>query len=147
MDHNIEVNLKQEKDYRFAIDFGEGRPLVHGDESPPLGGGTGPTPVQLLAAAVGNCLSDSLNFALAKFKQDAQGIATRVTASVGRNAEGRMRVTQMEVAVTLGAPASSIQHLDRTLAQFEGFCTVAQSVGQGIPIEVSVYDGAGTKIK
>ena len=147
MDHNIEVNLKQEKDYRFAIDFGEGRPLVHGDESPPLGGGTGPTPVQLLAAAVGNCLSDSLNFALAKFKQDAQGIATRVTASVGRNAEGRMRVTQMEVAVTLGAPASSIQHLDRTLAQFEGFCTVAQSVGQGIPIQVSVYDGAGTKIK
>jgi hypothetical protein len=58
-----------------------------------------------------------------------------------------MRVTQMEVAVTLGAPASSIQHLDRTLAQFEGFCTVAQSVGQGIPIEVSVHDGAGTKIK
>jgi uncharacterized OsmC-like protein len=147
MDQSIEVNLKQEKDYRFAIDFGAGRPLLYGDESPPLGGGSGPTPVQLLAAAVGNCLSDSLNFALAKFKQDPQGITTKVSASVGRNAEGRMRVTQMQVSVTLGALATSIEHLDRTLAQFEGFCTVAQSVGQGIPIEVSVYDGAGTKIK
>lgn len=147
MSHDIEINLRQEKDYRFAIDFGAGKPLLYGDEPPPLGGGSGPTPVQLLAAAVGNCLSDSLYFALSRFKQDPQGIATRVAASVGRNAEGRMRVTQMQVTVTLGAMAASIEHLDRALAQFESFCTVAQSVGQGIPIEVGVYDGAGTKMK
>jgi uncharacterized OsmC-like protein len=48
------VVLTQERDFRFAIDFGGGVPLIHGDEAPPLGGGTGPTPVQLLAAAVGN---------------------------------------------------------------------------------------------
>lgn len=143
----MEVNLRQEKDYRFAIDFGRGLAPLYGDENPPLGSGSGPTPVQLLAAAVGNCLSDSLNFALAKFKQDPQGINTKVVTSVGRNAEGRMRVTRMEVTVTLGAPAASIEHLDRTLAQFEGFCTVAQSVGQGIPIEVNVFDGTGAKIK
>jgi uncharacterized OsmC-like protein len=58
-----------------------------------------------------------------------------------------MRVTQMQVTVTLGALAASIEHLDRALAQFESFCTVAQSVGQGIPIEVAVHDGAGTKVK
>lgn len=32
-------------------------------------------------------------------------------------------------------------------ARFEGFRTVAQSVGQGIAIEVSVFDGADVKIK
>lgn len=141
------VVLKQEKDFRFAIDFGGGMPVLHGDEAPPLGGGTGPTPVQLLAAAAGNCLSDSLHFALKKFKQDAQGITTSVLPSVGRNTEGRLRVLKMQVEVRLGAPAAAIEHLDRVLAQFEGFCTVAQSVGQGIPIEVAVFDGAGVKVK
>jgi uncharacterized OsmC-like protein len=147
MSQGIEVVLKQEQDFRFAIDFGGGLPVLHGDEAPPLGGGTGPTPVQLLAAAVGNCLSDSLFFALKKFKQDAQGITTKVSAVVGRNAEGRMRVTQMQVEVRLGAAAATIDNLERVLGQFESFCTVAQSVGQGVPIEVSVFDGAGVKVK
>lgn len=141
------VVLKQERDFRFAIDFGGGLPVLQGDEAPPLGGGTGPTPVQLLAAAVGNCLSDSLFFALRKFKQDAQGITTQAAYTVGRNAEGRLRVTQIQVEVRLGANAASIDHLDSVLAQFEGFCTVAQSVAKGIPIAVSVFDGAGVKVK
>jgi len=47
--------------------------------------------VQLLAAAVGNCLSDSFFFALKKFKPDAKSIAARVSATVGRNAKGRIR--------------------------------------------------------
>jgi uncharacterized OsmC-like protein len=147
MNNEITVVLKQEKDFRFAIEFGGEIPLLHGDEVPPLGGGTGPSPVQLLAAAVGNCLSDSLHFALKKFKQDAQGITTRVTPTVGRNAEGRLRVTNLQVDVRLGAPAAAIEHLDRVLGQFESFCTVVQSVGQGIPIAVSVFDGTGVKLK
>ena len=147
MTHTIEIGLRQEKDYRFAIDFGAGVPVLYADEAPPVGGGRGPSPEQLLAAAVGNCMADSLYFALRKFKQDPLGITAVVKASVGRNADGRLRVQLIEVAATLGALAASIEHLDRALAQFEDFCTVAQSVGQGIPIAVSVYDGTGVKIK
>lgn len=142
-----EVVLTQEKDFRFAISFGPDLPVLYGDEGPPLGGGTGPSPEQLLAAAVGNCLSDSLFFALKKFKQDPQGITTRVHSTVGRNAEGRLRILGMDIKVNLGAPAASIENLERVLGQFESFCTVAQSVGQGIPLEVSVFDGAGVKVK
>ena len=142
-----EVVLTQEKDFRFAISFGPDLPVLYGDEGPPLGGGTGPSPEQLLAAAVGNCLSDSLFFALKKFKQDPQGITTRVHSTVGRNAEGRLRILGMTVKVSLGALAASIENLERVLGQFESFCTVAQSVGQGIPLEVSVFDGAGVKVK
>jgi hypothetical protein len=58
-----------------------------------------------------------------------------------------MRVIQIRVEARLGAPAATIEHLERILSQFEGFCTVAQSVGQGIPIEVAVFDGAGVKVK
>ncbi len=147
MSHTIEINLKQERDYQFVIDFGGGIAPLHTDEAPPLGGGTGPTPVHLLAAAAGNCLSDSLYFALRKFKQDPQGISTRVQATIDRNAEGRLRVTRLQVEVRLGAPAASIQNLARALEQFESFCTVAQSIGQGIALDVTVFDGAGVKVK
>jgi uncharacterized OsmC-like protein len=147
MSQDAEVVLRQERDFRFAIEFGADIPLLHGDEAPPLGGGTGPTPLQLLAAAVGNCLSDSLHFALQKFRQDPRGITTRVTATVGRNPEGRLRVQRMQVAVQLGARAAELEHLERVLGQFERFCTVAQSVGASLPIEVTVVDSAGTKLK
>jgi len=147
MNKELEVTLTQEQDFRFTIDFGGGIPLLHGDEAPPLGGGTGPTPVQLLAAAAGNCLCDSLHFALKKFKQDAQGISAKVAATTGRNAEGRLRVTGIQAELRFGAPAAAIEHLDRVLGQFESFCTVAQSIGQSIPMTVLVYDGAGVKVR
>jgi uncharacterized OsmC-like protein len=147
MSHAVEVRLVQQEAFRFDIDFGAGKPHLIGDEGPPIGQGVGPSPVELLAAAVGNCLSDSLHFALAKFKQEHGGISTMVNAEIGRNPEGHLRVTAMQVRVSLKARADTMSHLDRVLSQFEGFCTVAQSVGQGLPIEVQVFDGSGARLK
>ena len=141
------VRLTQERDCRFRIEFGAGIPATVGDEPPPLGAGTGPTPVQLLAAAVGNCLSDSLLFALRKFKQGPEPIRCEVEANVGRNAENRLRVLGMHAKLTLGVPAAQLDHLDRVLATFESYCTVTQSVGQGIAISVEVYDAGGGRVK
>ena len=140
------VELEQQEDFHFAIRFGGSIPTLDADESPPLGKGAGPTPVQLLAAAVGNCLSDSLLFALRKFKQAPEPIRTSVDTTVGRNAENRLRVQRIAVRLTLGAPASALEHLDRALAQFEAFCTVAQSVRQGIEVDVAVYDSTGARL-
>jgi len=139
----VTVQLHQQQDYQFRIAFGGDVPDVLGDEPAPLGQGQGPSPVQLLAAAVGNCLSDSLLFALRKFKQAPEPIACEVHAEVGRNAEGRVRVLGMQAALTLGVPAASLEHLDRVLATFEGYCTVTQSVRQGIPVQVTVRDALG----
>lgn len=141
------VVLRQQQDFQFAIDFGTGQPPLIGDEHPPLGQGQGPTPVQLLAAAVGNCLSDSLLFALRKFKQAPEPIRCEVAAEIGRNAENRLRVLGLDVVLTLGVPAAGLQHLDRVLEQFEGFCTVGASVAQGIPLHVSVFDASGQQLK
>jgi uncharacterized OsmC-like protein len=122
-------------------------PILVGDEPAPLGTGLGPSPVQLLCAAVGNCLGDSLLFAFRKFKQRPDPIHCTVSAVVGRNAHGRMRILHINAKLQLGTHASDIEHAERVLAQFEEFCTVTQSVGQGIPIHTRVVDAAGTVLK
>lgn len=143
----VQVSLVQQHDYRFDIHFGGDIPVLAGDEPAPLGTGLGPSPVQLLSAAVGNCLSDSLLFALRKFKQAPEPIRCDMTSQVGRNPEGRLRVLAMTAQLTLGVPAASLQHLDRVLGQFEAFCTVTQSVGQGIPITIEISDSTGQRLK
>ena len=143
----VRVEMAQQQDYRFSVSFGGAVPVLTADEPPPLGGGSGPSPVQLLAAAVGNCLADSLLFALRKFKQAPEPIHCSVEANVGRNAQGRLRVLSIRAVLTLGVPAAALQHLDRVLDQFEAFCTVSQSVAQGIAVSVEVHDAAGLRLK
>ena len=144
---SVHVQLQQRQDYQFDIHFGGTVPVLMGDEPVPMGAGLGPSPVQLLAAAVGNCLSDSLLFALRKFKQAPEPIHTDIYAEVGRNPEGRLRVLSMRAVLTLGVPAAALANLQRVLDQFEAFCTVTQSVGQGIPIAVEVYDSLQVRLK
>jgi uncharacterized OsmC-like protein len=141
------VRLDQVRDYQFDIAFGPGVPVLRGDEPAPLGQGSGPSPVQLLAAAVGNCLSDSLLFALRKYRQAPEPLHSEVTAEVGRNAQGRLRVLRLTAQLRLGVPADQLDHLPRVLDSFEAFCTVTQSVAPGIPVEVQVYDAHGERLK
>lgn len=143
----IHVSLRQAQDYQFHKQFDAHLPVLVSDEPAPLDTGQGPSPVQMLCAAVGNCLSDSLLFALRKFKQSPEPIQCDVEAEVGRNAEGRMRVLNMRAQLRLGVPAGQLEHLDRVLDQFEAYCTVTQSVGQGIPIAVEVWDATQQRLK
>lgn len=141
------VVLRQHSGYRFEVRFGAGMAPLLVDEPPPLGGGTGPSPMQLLAAAVGNCLSDSLYFALRKFKQSPEPIESMAQAVVGRNEHGRLRVQRIHVRLALGVPAASVEHLDRVLERFEDYCTVTASVRQSIAVEVEVFDSDGKRLK
>jgi uncharacterized OsmC-like protein len=141
------VRLAQRQDYQFDVQFGPGVPMLLADEPAPLGQGLGPSPVQLLAAAVGNCLSDSLLFALRKFKQKPEPLQCEVSAEVGRNAEGRVRVLGLQATLTLGVPGEALEHLERVLGTFESYCTVTQSIAQGIPVRVQVIDAQGAVLK
>lgn len=142
----VSVSLQQQADYRFEIRFGSDLPVLIADEPAPLGKGEGPSPAQLLCASVGNCLSDSLLFALRKFKQAPEPLGCEVQAEVGRNPEGRLRILGIHATIRLGVAASTLQHLDRALAQFEAFCTVTQSVRQAIPVRVTVVDTDGATL-
>ncbi|PZO11668.1 MAG: peroxiredoxin [Burkholderiales bacterium] len=143
----VSVSLRQQADYRFDIRFGDNIPSLIADEPAPLGKGEGPSPAQLLAASVGNCVSDSLLFALRKFKQAPEPLRCEVTAEVGRNPEGRLRILGIHATITLGVAASALEHLDRALAQFEEFCTVTQSVRQAVPVRVTVIDATGQTLR
>ena len=141
------VRLTQQRQYQFEVLFGDAVAPLQTDLPLPLGGGQGPSPEQLLAAAVGNCLAASLLFSLHKYKQDPAPIGVVVSTEIGRNADKRLRVQAIDVALTLGCPAATLQHLDRVLAQFEDFCTVTQSVRNGIDIRVQVFDSDGVNVK
>lgn len=143
----VNVSLKQKQNYQFEVTFGGQVPPLLADEPAPMGAGLGPSPVQLLAAAVGNCLVDSLLFALRKFKQNSDPLRCDVEAQVGRNSEGRLRVLQIRAGLTLGVPAASLENLERILEQFESFCTVTQSVGQGIEVVIEVFDCNQLRLK
>jgi len=132
------ITLVQQADYRMAITWDPAREPLVADEPPPLGRSEGPSPSQLLLAAVANCMTDSLLFALRKFKLEAEPLSAQASAEVGRNPEGRQRVLRIDVRLALSAVPDDAAKLARALAQFEQFCTVGQSVAQGIPTRVSV---------
>jgi len=52
--NTVSVNITQQSNYQFLVDFGTGIPPVQADEPAPLGAGEGPSPSQLLLAAVSN---------------------------------------------------------------------------------------------
>ena len=144
MDETNHVTLVLHDAYRFAVDFGlpDAAALLT-DVKPPLGTGAGPDSEQLLVAAVANCLSSSLLFSLRKFRNEAVPMRTTADATLSRNAQGRLRVAGIEVAIRLGVAAATLRQLDRALAQFEDFCVVTQSVRAAIPVEVRVFDHSG----
>lgn len=147
MSESVSVTITRQDRYKFLIDFGPGIAATVADEPPPIGEGTGPSPQQLLAAAVANCLSASLLFAVGKFREDPGRLTATATCDIGRNENNRLRVTAIKVAITLGVAPDTLPHLDRALAQFEDFCTVSQSVRAGIPFTVTVLSPDGQVVK
>jgi organic hydroperoxide reductase OsmC/OhrA len=143
----IDITLEQTGDYEFRIRF-EGSAVddLITDEPPPLGADNGPNPSRLLLAAVANCLSASLLFALRKFKNQPGALRTTATAHTERDAEGRWRIPRADVVLHLAEPAAQYQNLERILAQFENFCVVTQSVRAGINVAVRVCDAKGVTL-
>ena len=143
-DDSIRLLLEQEGPYAFKVSF-EGTALeaLHTDEASPLGSGTGPGPSDLLLAAVANCLSASLLFALRKFKNAPGPIRAEITGRRERNASGRWRIPRADVVITLSDKAADLGNFERVMAQFEEFCIVTQSVREGIAVDVTVIDADG----
>lgn len=141
------LTLTQESDYAFRVEFDDTAiPALHTDEPAPLGGDRGPNPSRLMVAAVANCLSASLLFALRKFRNAPGTIVTRATARLERNKNKRWRIAAIEVDLQLADAAGSLQHAERALAQFEEFCIVTESVRSGVPVMVRVRDGQGVTV-
>ncbi len=144
-ENEFSARLRLIDNYLFEIDFGDAGTIM-GDEPEPLGAAEGPSPNQLLAASVANCLAASLMFAIRKFKGDPGEVTASVNGRLER-VEGRLRIEHIDVSLNIDNTEQDLPKLDRVLAQFEDFCVVTQSVKSGIPIAVEIRDSSNKLLK
>jgi organic hydroperoxide reductase OsmC/OhrA len=139
MSEQVGVSMSQWQNFQFLIDFNQdGVTDLLTDEEPPLGQGKGPDPTALLAAAVGNCLSSSLLFCLRKARIQTSGLNCVVEAETTRNEKGRLRVGQLRVRIEPALSAADADRISQCSQLFEDFCTVTNSVRNGIDVRVEV---------
>jgi len=125
--------------YKFRADFSVlGVPSLVVDELVPIGVGAGPSPSLLLSVAVGHCLSSSLLFCLQKARIKVIDLKTTIEANKAKSPEGRLRVASIEVKIQLSVNEEDKTRVHRCLEIFENYCTVTQSVIQGIKVNVNI---------
>jgi organic hydroperoxide reductase OsmC/OhrA len=143
-DKVIRVSLEQQGNYSFLVHF-DGAQIddLLTDEPEPLGNGAGPNPARMLLAALANCLSATLLFALRKFHNQPGRLRAEAMARMERDPAGHWRIPKAWVELHLAEGADQHQQLARILEQFENFCIVTQSVREGIEVVVTVKDAQG----
>ena len=108
------------------------------DEAKPEGTGAGLNPPRLLSIAVGHCLSSSLVYCLKKARIPIIRLETIVKTNLFRNKKGRRRVRSIGIQIDLQVNEEDNKRLPRCLNLFEDYCTVTQSIRNGILVNVNV---------
>jgi uncharacterized OsmC-like protein len=117
------IEIDQVKDYEYRVRF----------DNPEHPGAT-----QLLAAAIGQCLSASLLMCVRKSRVETGLMRTRVKMQIDRSDRGRLRVKNVDVEIDPAITEADQQKAHRCVGLFEHYCTVSQSIREGFPINVSV---------
>jgi organic hydroperoxide reductase OsmC/OhrA len=137
--HPHPVNLRLVAKYRVMADFPEvsGTPSLLFDEGPPVGDGQGPNAAMVLGAAIGDCLTATLVNCLSRAHVKVDALTATVVTRVARNQAGRYRISGIEVELSPTVPRGERAGLERCQAVFQDYCTVTESVREGIPVTVS----------
>jgi organic hydroperoxide reductase OsmC/OhrA len=133
------VSLKLLDGFAFRVQFNDDRvTALTTDHDGEAGDTLGPSPSRLLAAAVANCLASSLLHCLLKARVPVEGLEASAVTTLGRNASGRLRIERIVVLLDPRIPQEHAHRLSRCADLFEDFCTVTESVRQGIDIRVNI---------
>jgi uncharacterized OsmC-like protein len=137
--HHVTVRLC--RGYQFVAEFNDipDAQSILLDEPPPLGEGRAPNAVDLLSAAIGNCLAASLTFCLRRARIEVQSISASVTTNVSKDEHGRLRISGIDVELDPVVDSKDVP-LVGCPDLFEEFCTVTASIKRGIPVQVSLKD-------
>jgi len=111
------------------------------DEPAPLSGDEAPNATRILAAAIGNCLAASLMFCMQKKGQKLEHASADVEMQIVRNEQKRLRVGKVKVTLKPDVAADN-EALVACRDRFEDFCTVTQSIRDGIDVDL-VIEPAG----
>ncbi len=135
------VKLQLEKDMIFKCDMGDLKveecyiDETNADQVEMWG----PNPTMLLASAVLGCLSASFVFCLKKKNLILDDLKAEAELIGGRNEKGFLRVKEINVKLNPKTDNEEVRKRMQTcLKIFEQFCTVTQSVRNGIKVNVDV---------
>lgn len=138
-ERSVETKLKLIEGYKFDVNFDvDYLPNLVADEAKPIGEGSGPNAPRLLAAAVGQCMSSSLIYCLKKARIPINNIETTVKTNLFKNEKGRTRIKSIDIQILLEINEEHKSRLNRCLTIFEDYCTVTQSIRNGIQVNVKV---------
>ncbi len=139
MSESAVTTLKLLQGYRFKAEFDvAGIPSIVVDELMPIGENAGPNPTRLLSVAVGHCLSSSLLYCLQKARVKVNDLQTTVRANMEKNEQGYLRIKSIDAKIQIDVNEDDKSRVSRCLEIFENYCTVTQSVRQGITVNVDI---------
>lgn len=136
--HEFGITVDQVDGYEYRIRFDKPQyDEIRADEPEPLGKDSAPNAARLLAAAVANCLTASLQFCMTRAGSAPARIRSEAKVQIVRNEQRRLRIGRIEVVIR---PTTALddEALQKCLSMFEDFCTVTASVRQGFDIDVKV---------
>jgi len=137
--HEFTISIEQAAGYEFRVKFDKPHHAeLTVDEPAPLGKDVAPNPARILAAAIGSCLTASLLFCLGKKRIPVAGMRAEVKVPIVRNQDRRLRIGRVEVLIEPQIAPEDRDKARACLDLFEDFCTVTQSVRQGLDVGVSV---------
>ena len=135
----FDISIDQVDAYEFRVKFDKQHHApMSTDEPAPLGKDAYPNPARLLAAAIGTCLSASLQFASRRPGLQLGKIHTDVKVEIVKNENRRLRIGKITVAIDAGIQPDDLEKARAVAAVFEDFCTVTESVKKGIPVETTI---------
>ena len=139
------IHLTQQEGFKTTVIFDWAQvPELLLDEHLPLGEQAGPNSTRMLTAAAANCLGSSLLFCVFKEDPPADCLRVEATCILVRNEQKRLRVGGLEVRLIVADVVKEAPRFPRCKELFEDFCVVTASIRQGIPVQVTVLDQAGT---
>jgi uncharacterized OsmC-like protein len=143
--HTVSLSFGEGYRARATFESVPGAPSLLLDEPPPLGGAAGPNAMDLLAAAIGNCLGASMLFCMQRSRAPIGGLQATITTHTARNEENRIRIDRVDVQLRVTG-AEDAAKLARCSGLFEDFCTVTASIRAGVTVNVSVAEDEDVRL-
>lgn len=99
----------------------------------------GPAASKLLLSAVMGCLNASFLFCLQKSRVPFKSMKAKGIATIIRNEEGYLRIKQIDVELMPEIEIEKgIPRMENCFERFHNYCTITESVRNGIPVNVTI---------
>ncbi len=135
------VGIKLEEEMIFKCDLGTMKVKdcyideTNKDEVDMLG----PNPSRMLGLAILGCLSASFIFCLKKRALSLNDLKAEAEVTLARNEKGFLRVKQIDVNIdSIIKDPDARKRAEQCKKMFENYCTVTQSVRDGIKVDVNL---------